>query len=388
MRVTDRPQWERPYPVRFLIVGESEDDDAIDVDLLLGRCAAAEGLFADPPPPPREVLVLRGCAPGLAAGRLGPAVLVGLSESGREYSWELLDAEVLVVGPHSADPTLVDVVVGAAVGEVDDFRLAQDPCERFELPVGRDEPPTTCTEVTGLPVAPAEPTRLPVRLIGCEPTEPLRAKLDGGYLGWPAYTQLWALDDTGRVMARLHTGLAVDRVRPSVLGGGLLDLLLSVPPGDLPGSAGREAWQRWQQGPPEEPGSWRGLSVAAKKEWQSLALYRRDPGPDRPGGEYHLAGAGVEDETGLHCALGEAVNGPGGYYGREWNGFKDCFGGGFGPVPPFTLVWHDFAATERELAARAGGKPGAGGAGQDGRSGYPEELARLMESRGIRVVRA
>ncbi|MFG2697067.1 hypothetical protein [Kitasatospora sp. NPDC048407] len=194
--------------MRFLIVGERDDEDAIGVDLLLGRCAAVEGLFADPPPPPREILA-------------------------------------------------------------------------------------------------------------------------------------------------------------------------------LPGSAAREVWRQWQPGPPQQPGSWRGLSVAAKEEWQSPALDRRDPEPDRSGGEYHLAGAGVEDETGLHCALGEAINGPGGYYGRESMGFADCLGGGFGAVPPFTLVRHDFAAifaaTERELAEETDLPAGRS---------CPEFLARAMEYRKVRVVRA
>ncbi|MFF0296954.1 hypothetical protein ACFYST_25015 [Kitasatospora sp. NPDC004614] len=379
MQVADHTRWEQPFPVRFLIVGERDDEDAIGVDLLLGRCAAVEGLFADPPPPPREVLVLRGCTPGVTAGWLGSAVIRGRSDAGREHWWELLDAEVLVVGPYSADPALVNLVVSAAIGKVEDFRFAQDPCESFELVGSQDEPLTTCVLVAGLLKSRPGCTSLPVRLIGFEPTEPLRAQLDSGSQRWPAYTELWALDDTGRVMARVPTGLSIDGTSPSVLRGGLLDVDLSVSPGLLPGSAAREVWRQWQPGPPQQPGSWRGLSVAAKEEWQSLALNRRDPEPDRSGGEYHLAGAGVEDETGLHCALGEAINGPGGYYGRESMGFEDCLGGGFGAVPPFTLVWHDFAATERELAEETDLPAGRS---------YPEFLARAMEYRKVRVVRA
>ncbi|MFJ5923306.1 barstar family protein [Kitasatospora sp. NPDC092948] len=377
--MADRARWEQPFPARFLIVGEHEAGNRTDVDLLLGRCAAVEGLFADPPPPPREILVLRGCTPGVTAGWLGSAAITGRSDAGREYGWELLDAEVLVVGPHADDPALVDLVVATAVGEVADFRFAQDPCERFALADSRNEPLTTCARVTGLLVERPRSAPLPVRLIGFEPTEPLRAKLDGGHPGWPLYTELWALDDDGRVLDRISTGLHIDRTSPSVLRGGLLDVQLSVSPDRLPGPAAREVWRRWQPGPPEQPGGWRGLGAAAKQAWQTLALHRLDPGPDRPGGEYHLAGAGVEDVTGLHCALGEAINGPGGYYGREWNGLKDCLGGGFGPVSPFTLVWHDFAVTERELASEEdlAGEPS-----------YPEDLARLLEGRRVRVVRA
>ncbi|MEU7607312.1 barstar family protein, partial [Streptomyces sp. NPDC041003] len=42
--------------------------------------------------------------------------------------------------------------------------------------------------------------------------------------------------------------------------------------------------------------------------------------------------------------------GPGGYYGRCWNSLFDCLSGGFGAVPPFTLVWHDFEVARRALA--------------------------------------
>ncbi|WAL73755.1 barstar family protein [Kitasatospora sp. YST-16] len=377
MQPVGHREWERPFPVRYLIVGEDENGE----ELLLGRCAAVEGLFTDPAPPPREVLVLRGCAPGAAVGWLGPALITGRSASGREYWWDLLDAEVLAVVPHAAGPALVDVVVGAAVGAVEDFRFARDPGERFELTASRSgpEPLAVGAEVTGLLVEREGPGRLPVQLVGCELTGPLRARFDSGYRGWPAYTELWALDDTGRVLCRVPTGLAVGRTWPSVLGGGLLDVLLSVSPDQLPGSAARTVWRQWQAGPPRQAGSWRGLGTAAKETWQTLALYLREPGPDRSGGEYHLDGREVEDVTGLHCAIGEAVNGPGGYYGREWNGLRDCLGGGFGLVPPFTLVWHDFAATEEELAADRDPATGLG---------YPEELARELERDGVTVVRA
>ncbi|GLW56249.1 barstar family protein [Kitasatospora phosalacinea] len=379
VRAEDHARWERAFPVRYLVVGEAEDEGG--GELLLGRCAAVEGLFADPPPPPREVLVMRGCAPGVVAGWVGAAWIEGRTGSGRSHWWELLDAEVLAVGPHAADPALVDVVVGAAIGAVDAFRLAQHPCERFELTTSRptDELLAACSEVTGLLVDREPPRPLPVRLVGCELAEALRARLAAGHRNWPAYTELWALDDGGRVLDRVSTGLAVERTGPSVLGGGLLDVQLSVSPEQLPGSAARGVWRSWQAGPPQRPGSWRGLSTAAKEAWQSLALYLREPGPDRSGGEYHLDGRGVEDGTGLHCALGEAVNGPGGYYGREWNGLRDCLGGGFGVVPPFTLHWHDFAATERELAAERDPATGLG---------YPEELARMLEQHGVTVVRA
>ncbi|QKW21467.1 hypothetical protein HUT16_22525 [Kitasatospora sp. NA04385] len=133
MRFEEQRRWERPFPVRYLIVGEDEGGD----ELLLGRCAAAEGLFADPPPPPREVLVMRGCAPGAAAGWLGAASVVGRTASGFEAWWTLVDAEVLSVAPSPGDVALVDVPIGAGVRADDWHRSADGPFVRFELVGGR-----------------------------------------------------------------------------------------------------------------------------------------------------------------------------------------------------------------------------------------------------------
>lgn len=45
------------------------------------------------------------------------------------------------------------------------------------------------------------------------------------------------------------------------------------------------------------------------------------------------------DHAGLYLALGEAVNGPGGYFGAGPDSLADCLRGGFGATVPFTVVW-------------------------------------------------
>jgi RNAse (barnase) inhibitor barstar len=47
--------------------------------------------------------------------------------------------------------------------------------------------------------------------------------------------------------------------------------------------------------------------------------------------------AEVIDKNSFFCALGEALNGPGGYYGKGLDSMHDCLLGGFGPTPPFRL---------------------------------------------------
>ncbi len=49
----------------------------------------------------------------------------------------------------------------------------------------------------------------------------------------------------------------------------------------------------------------------------------------------------MTDVPGLYLALSEALLGPGHYFGRCYDAFRDCLGGGWGVGSGFTLVWHD-----------------------------------------------
>ncbi|WP_354642095.1 barstar family protein [Kitasatospora camelliae] len=135
---------------------------------------------------------------------------------------------------------------------------------------------------------------------------------------------------------------------PSALGPGLVDVTLNGRIRDRPPAAFEAVWERWAEGRPAAPNQWAALPEDLRSEW--LWLTEKTTGPDRQGGVFHLDGRHVTGAYGLHCALGEAVNGPGGYYGRCWHSLADCLDGGFGLVPPFTLVWHDFDVAGRSFA--------------------------------------
>ncbi|MFD7321572.1 barstar family protein [Streptomyces sp. NPDC059875] len=49
--------------------------------------------------------------------------------------------------------------------------------------------------------------------------------------------------------------------------------------------------------------------------------------------------------------MGEAVNGPGGYFGRGLDAFNDCLRGGYGTPDDgdFTVEWHDHASSREAL---------------------------------------
>ncbi|GAA2227022.1 MULTISPECIES: barstar family protein [Kitasatospora] len=68
--------------------------------------------------------------------------------------------------------------------------------------------------------------------------------------------------------------------------------------------------------------------------------------------EYHLDGRTVSDEPSFYTALGRALRAPDGYYGSNLDALADCLRGGFGPEPPFTLVWEDSAHARHHLTRR------------------------------------
>ncbi len=66
---------------------------------------------------------------------------------------------------------------------------------------------------------------------------------------------------------------------------------------------------------------------------QQVTFFARPLGspfsPDRPA-VYELDGSAINNPDDLYRLLGEAVNGPGGYFGANLDSLNDCLGGGFG----------------------------------------------------------
>jgi hypothetical protein len=100
--------------------------------------------------------------------------------------------------------------------------------------------------------------------------------------------------------------------------------------------------------------SWVALSQRAREEWLDHARQRyfsaEHPQPQAPPGHvFELAGKAITDLTSFFCAMGEAINGPGGYFGAGFHGFDDCCVGGFGATPPCTIRWNDASVAKRAL---------------------------------------
>ncbi|MFE6826235.1 barstar family protein [Streptomyces sp. NPDC057690] len=143
--------------------------------------------------------------------------------------------------------------------------------------------------------------------------------------------------------------------RPSSCGADLIDLELDGGRFTPVPEHARSIWERWLAGPPAAVNTWAGLDTRRRGAWHDLVRERacRRSHRDRPAGHaYELDGRYITDEPALYLALGEAVNGPGGYFGGCLAALDDCLRGTFGYTAPATLLWRD-AATAREHLSHA-----------------------------------
>ncbi len=352
--------------MRFRITGETDDEDSPEE--ILALCADAESYYVDPPPPARHRYELRGCAPrGLLASRAAEARETGSAPLGRltlhaldaqgeavEPVWDvwcLADVRLLEPRPGFADAALMDITVEAVLGGQGDGNEEQPevpevpPLFRgFRLSGEDDEWWGVCGQVALVAKEP-EPYVAPLRLLGCEPSRRLLAALESGDdpfdLGG---VYLAVLDRSGRAIDEHWTCLHVESWAPSPGGTGRVDLTLDVSCDDFRSSAAREVHELWWAGPPKDPNLWAPLGGFERGAWARATVNNRAARrtPDaRPGATHHLDGRYVTDVTGFALALGEAVNGPGGYFGTCFGTIEYALGGQYGAQRPFTLVWHE-----------------------------------------------
>ncbi|MFI7605360.1 barstar family protein [Micromonospora sp. NPDC049366] len=221
-----------------------------------------------------------------------------------------------------------------------------------------------CADIEGLFID--SPSRVrETTLLGCMPHLPLRRALDalatgtgnpGGALHRRSIdATLYSVDRNGIVNRVIGSYLraSVTEVRPSVLAAGLVDVTLgSAISEPLPSSA-RPIWELWQTGGPTEPGLWAGYRRELRHLWSGAALaHHRADAADKPAGStYQLDGRHVTDIEGFYCAIGEAINGPGGYFGWNGDALHDCVTGGWGAQWPFRLVWNHAEVARTHLTA-------------------------------------
>ncbi|MEC0207375.1 barstar family protein [Paenibacillus ehimensis] len=98
-----------------------------------------------------------------------------------------------------------------------------------------------------------------------------------------------------------------------------------------------EIWRKWMVSKPTIKNTWSSLSQRRRLGWLEVVRMHHATYCNIPNNNYFLDMTHVRDSVSFYCALGEAMNGPGGYYGFSLDSLDDCFCGGFGATPPFVL---------------------------------------------------
>ncbi|MFJ8554900.1 barstar family protein [Streptomyces sp. NPDC093676] len=113
-------------------------------------------------------------------------------------------------------------------------------------------------------------------------------------------------------------------------------------------------WRRWASGTPLVKGEWVRYPVESHGSWLHVvqnswfetghAAKRYDVG------EICLIdGRQILSESSFYCALGESINGPGGYFGSTLDGLADCLASSRNA--PFKLMWEHFSGAQERMGA-------------------------------------
>ena len=72
---------------------------------------------------------------------------------------------------------------------------------------------------------------------------------------------------------------------------------------------------------------------------------------DNPPLIYRLDGRKIQSASDFYREIGAAVNGPGGYFGRNLDALADCLRGGFGTPDsrPYEFEWQHSALSRQQL---------------------------------------
>ncbi|QYN18871.1 barstar family protein [Amycolatopsis sp. DSM 110486] len=121
---------------------------------------------------------------------------------------------------------------------------------------------------------------------------------------------------------------------------------------EVPGTG--EIWRRWASGVPVRKGEWLDLSLDQQESWLHVvqnSWFTTGHRAGRYGDDdiVHLDGAQISTKTGFYCALGEAVNGPGGYFGSNLDALVDCIRSSPAHKSLIGIRWDDFAASREAL---------------------------------------
>lgn len=239
-----------------------------------------------------------------------------------------------------------------------------------------------CSDVPGFFSPGPSQERRRVVLSGCTrvPDQVARRNPDGGTLEL-GNAGLRVLDGAGRTLGEYFLGGLTVLGRTLEPEAAAPDVTVSAFVIESPPPEAGAIWDRWRREFPRRGGLWAEYSPEGRRAWLHVVRYhnRHRAGRGRTaerGATFELDGRHVTDTASFYCALGEAINGPGGYFGAGLDGLDDCLrGGDFGARTPFTLVWR-YSDVAREHLTQP-----VGGAGPP----YFDVITQIFEETRVRV---
>lgn len=121
----------------------------------------------------------------------------------------------------------------------------------------------------------------------------------------------------------------------------------------------RTVWDHWREELPTAYGQWAALPAGERDGWVEAAQlhYFHKAGERRtwpmPDGRITLHGEQIVNLASFFCAVGEAFNGPGGYFGSNFTALADCLANlDREPGQRVQLYWTNMAVAEAALAHR------------------------------------
>jgi hypothetical protein len=381
----------------------------VETGAALTECTGVDGLFVDrvfPVEPLYERYTLLNCTPSgpllAAINRTGPTwfgnfVVEGAHVPGRPVSEgcdprckgcfdiveELLDVRVVEHRPSADGSGLLDIDLeghrrdddnnegGTVAPAVFGYRLISWSGTDESHP---DTPAGECRDIAGLFHERPEiwPPGPPLTLQGCRPglTGSFEAELAHARVDGTAHKMGWGQRVFGSVVA----------AHPSTLGDDLVDITTTARIPEPLAANDRPLWDMWRAGGPTEPNQWANLDRSDRFLWVRAAALHRRYAPDKPAGTvYHLDGRYVTDYDAFFCAIGEAINGPGGWFGGDlfWLHENAATGDG-GAAPGFRMIWHHSEVARTHLVS-----------GYDRKSWLPavtfDDLVRYLGEDGVQL---
>lgn len=159
--------------------------------------------------------------------------------------------------------------------------------------------------------------------------------------------EIHVLDSVGDLIGRYYVGRFEVREiwsGKSVAGGA--DLSVSLFGNTYPYPMAREIWRRWSVALPRDTGEWARYPPKFHGDWMHVARkawFTAGREAKRYGDMIdEINGENLSNMDSFYCAIGEAANGPGGYFGANLDALEDCLINSEVQIRPFRIPWRDF----------------------------------------------